>query len=1309
MAEIQFNVNMDLVDKYVPAEDITIPQEDNLSVKFTYSIFNREVAEDLTGATNIVVSYVKPDGHIVLQSNGTLELPNKVNIVANAQAFTYVGKVYMQVQYKKGTQTFNTRQAFFWVEKSGTSCTTVASSDFAPYLDNVIATGEMLNGIDLQALIDSKQTAENAQADVDALTPRVTTLETDVSYLQARVTAVETKNTQQDTRLTSLENQQGTFATSISNLQTSDTAQNTRLTNLESGQTTQDNRLAAIETKNTTQDSRLTSLETTTGDIPTMKSDITAIKGVNTTQDNRLSALETAKTANDTKNTTQDTNIGNNATAISALQTSQTAQDTKITNLEAYQTSSNTRITAVETKNTTQDSRLLALEQAQPDLTPINNRLTAVETKNTAQDTRLTDLETAKAANDTKNTQQDSRLTSLENGASSLATTVANNKTAQDTVNASTNSSLISLTTRVTATETKNTQQDTRLDSVEAKNTSQDTKIATLEGANSVIIADIDALESSVGGHETRLNQNDTKNASQDSLIASNSSAISSLTTNQTNTDNRVTSLETAKSANDVKNTQQDSRLTAVETDNTNQGAAILVNTSDISALKTEQITQNNLIGVNQTNISNLTIRTTAQSFDLEAKIPTQYDDSKILSYLEGGPKKVYTTSTATSTGITKVNNGTRVIRISPSLSSYIYSDKHLKFTDGYPLVNTASITHEIATVNTGNHIDGSTVAVNDQFSILLKGIRPQFASTDAYGVNFLANIYNANAELRLRLDDSQNGLNMEVRKGGSAVGTVYVPFAFAMNDNINILLTQKDKLEITACVNNDKNKIYTNSINQVIPRGDYTLIPLDYQTSSANLQASSSYDSILVFSKKFDENKAIVTENNYYNYGITGRQQILSGTGNPADWNEKMAGETSNILHDPLDTERPYKIAVGGHNGAYTETLIGKTGFAYSKDLVTWTYVNNGNYCIDQYTEDGCIVKFRGKYHYYAENMPNRNVVLYTSFDFVNWTYEGIVASPDLDPSLANRPSSEVCAGSPSAIVKDGVLYLFIEYGYTSNTGHSNRVLTSVDGINFRKLSTVPDIFKREFCRPILDPTVWTINNLEGINEVDGVYYAWLSITNKTGTPTVFSMWEVTSEDLITWKFTGATFNSNAGDFITFACLSDSSQVITNGKYTGVNATELLFLSREKQDLPDEFKKATVNLINDPYFTDIKTTVVNNVWFYTKSLLTTVSEGRLTYYKPEVNQGIVQYITGIKPNTLYKLTIKSNGRFVMNGYQGTTSNKVETDFIQYINEVDGSVIFKTGSTTDILSCAWTGFLDSPPILGLSNLVLEEI
>lgn len=714
-------------------------------------------------------------------------------------------------------------------------------------------------------------------------------------------------------------------------------------------------------------------------------------------------------------------------------------------------------------------------------------------------------------------------------------------------------------------------------------------------------------------------------------------------------------------------------------------------------------------VDAEQLRILNEVKRAVAQSFNIESQTSQVYDDSKIFAYLEGITKKTYVTNTLNSSGITKVNNGNRSIRISPTLTNYIYSDKHLKFNDGYPLTNKSNITHEIATVNTSNHIDGSLITLNDQFSILFTGIKPQFSSTDAYGVKYLANIYNADTEMRIRFDQSKNGLNLELRKNNVVVGNVDIPFSFVIGDSLNILITQRDYIEITICVNKDKSKIYIGKLTQTVTRNDYTIIPLDYQMSNLNLQASSSYDSILVFSKKFEENKAIVIEQNYYNHDITYRQQILSGTGNTSDWNEKIPGEVSNILHDPLDVDRPYKIAVGGYNGNYTEQLVGKTGFAYSKDLINWTYVNGGKYCIDQYSEDGCLIKFRGKYYYYAEGMPNRNVLLYTSFDFVNWTYEGIVASPDLDPSLVNRPSSEVSSGSPSAIVRNGKVYLFIEYGYTSNTGHSNRVLVSVDGVNFRKLSTVPDLFKREFCRPVLDPTIWTINNLEGICEVNGVYYAWLSITNKTQSPTIFSMWEVTSVDLITWKFTGANFSSNAGDFISFACLSDSNQIVTNGRYTSTNAVEILFLSREEQKLPDEFKKATVNVVKDPYFKDIKSSQINNAWFYTKNLPIVSSGGKLTYYKPEVNQGIVQFITGIKPNTLYKLTIKTNGRFVMNGYQDNTSNKVESDFLQFINEVDGSVIFKTGPLTNILSCAWTGFLNCSPILELSNVVIEEV
>ncbi|MEM5662256.1 hypothetical protein AAHB62_26215 [Bacillus cereus] len=139
-----------------------------------------------------------------------------------------------------------------------------------------------------------------------------------------------------------------------------------------------------------------------------------------------------------------------------------------------------------------------------------------------------------------------------------------------------------------------------------------------------------------------------------------------------------------------------------------------------------------------------------------------------------------------------------------------------------------------------------------------------------------------------MRFDKSKNGLNLELRKNNVSVGSIDMPLSFVTGDSLNILITQRDSIEMTVCINKDKSKIYVGKLAQVVVRNDYTIVPLDFQTSNLNLQASSSYDSILVFSKKFNENKAIVTEQNYYNHDITYRQQILSGTGNASDWNEK-------------------------------------------------------------------------------------------------------------------------------------------------------------------------------------------------------------------------------------------------------------------------------------------------------------------------------------------------------------------------------------------------------------------------------------
>lgn len=527
MAEIQFNMTLDLVEQYVPAENITVVQENYQSVEFLFTIMNRRELVDLTGATNIVVSFIKPDGHIVLQNDGSLVNGN-VELVANPQAFTYIGKTYLQVQYKIGTKIFNTRQAFIWVERGNTSCQTLSSTDFSPMLDQAIQAGQMLANIDLQALIDSKVTAENAQADVDALElrvgalevtivgldsrvdaleltvvdhetridtleanyPNLSPIEADITALKAKdveqdgriganemaISAVQTKNTQQDTAIAG-------NATEIANLQAKDVTHETRMTSIEAKNVEQDDRLSAIETKNTEQDAA-----------------ITALQGSQATQDNKIAAIET-------KNTQQDTAISANATSITTVDNkvtaNKTAQDTintstagsianhttRIETLEADSTTDNARITNLEMDNSSNKTRISATEGA---IGVLNSDINALQGSDAIQDADI-------AAIKTKNTQQDTAIS--DNSAA-----IASNKADAD-------AKITGLTTRVgtaetdiTGLKTKDTQQDTRMSAIENKDTAQDTRMTTIEEVNTA--------------QNTRLTDIESKNTTQDTDIA---------------------------------------------------------------------------------------------------------------------------------------------------------------------------------------------------------------------------------------------------------------------------------------------------------------------------------------------------------------------------------------------------------------------------------------------------------------------------------------------------------------------------------------------------------------------------------------------------------------------------------------------------------------------------------------------------------------------------------------------------------------------------------------------------------------------
>ncbi|PEM30163.1 hypothetical protein [Bacillus wiedmannii] len=608
MADIQFNITLDLVEKYVPAENITVVQEDYQSVKFLFTILNREQPVNLTGATDIVVSFVKPDGHIVLQNDAKL-VDGKVELVANPQAFTYVGKTYFQVQYKIGSSIYNTRQAFLWVERGNTSCQTVSSTDFAPMLDQAIQAGQMLSGIDLQALIDSKVTAENAQADVDALELRVGALEVTIVGLDSRVNTLEASQAVQDGKITGVQNSittldsnltgltakvatneaaisglqttEATHTVKLGSLETSVEEHETEITSLQGSQATQDTKITTLETGQADLSSRVTSVE---GNITTVIQEVDALQLASADHESRIEGLEasmpnldpinTAITNLQAKDVQQDGRIGANELAISAIQTKNTQQDTAIAgnatgvaNLQAEQTTQNNRLTAVENKNAAQDSVI-----------------GDIQAKNTQQDTVISALQSSQATQDTditaikaKNAQQDTAISANSTSIATVDTKVNANKAAQDTVNSGVTGSLSNHTTRIEALEADATVDDARITNLEGDNTSNKNRIANVEGAIGVLNSDINDLQGNDAVQDSRLNAIESKNTQQDGLITDNTAKI---TANKADADSKITGLTTRVSTTEgditslkAKDTTQDTRMTTIENKDNAQDA----------------------------------------------------------------------------------------------------------------------------------------------------------------------------------------------------------------------------------------------------------------------------------------------------------------------------------------------------------------------------------------------------------------------------------------------------------------------------------------------------------------------------------------------------------------------------------------------------------------------------------------------------------------------------------------------------------------------------------------------------------------
>lgn len=76
----------------------------------------------------------------------------------------------------------------------------------------------------------------------------------------------------------------------------------------------------------------------------------------------------------------------------------------------------------------------------------------------------------------------------------------------------------------------------------------------------------------------------------------------------------------------------------------------------------------------------------------------------------------------------------------------------------------------------------------------------------------------------------------------------------------------------------------------------------------------------------------------------------VVIPTGSANAWNEHYR-EIGNVLYDPTDTGKEYKILVTAFRGTYADTMFTALSYAYSSDLTTWTLANK---TID--LDTGCV-----------------------------------------------------------------------------------------------------------------------------------------------------------------------------------------------------------------------------------------------------------------------------------------------------------------------------------------------------------------
>ncbi|MEX0417785.1 BppU family phage baseplate upper protein [Bacillus sp. C30] len=190
-----YEINVDLVNDTSTTSAIRFSQNDKNSAKLLLTITNKGAELDLSQAKAVRITFEKSDGKIVFQQDceAINAMKGKYQIVLKTQTLAVLGNVYGQVQILEGDKKIDSQLFVFTVKRSLSSNEAVESTNEFTIIQKAIEAGEKLEGVDIQAIVESKETAEQAKTAAVQNATQIGILSENVATAKVEATTARTE------------------------------------------------------------------------------------------------------------------------------------------------------------------------------------------------------------------------------------------------------------------------------------------------------------------------------------------------------------------------------------------------------------------------------------------------------------------------------------------------------------------------------------------------------------------------------------------------------------------------------------------------------------------------------------------------------------------------------------------------------------------------------------------------------------------------------------------------------------------------------------------------------------------------------------------------------------------------------------------------------------------------------------------------------------------------------------------------------------------------------------------------------------